>query len=171
MGTGGRMAADKEALKLYVAGQQKFHDELTTAHIGVINRIVTYIGAVLAFLTFLYIGALDTTKSVAERLFIPDELYGKIFYVAGLFFILLALGRLIHGFRPNGTWSVGFRSSDINEIEEMDEEAYLIKLKNDNDEARKSNISQYEKAFGSLKAAFYPLLIGAIVLIVLRYFQ
>jgi hypothetical protein len=170
-GNEGHVAVDKEALKHYVSEQHRFHDELTKANDAIKNKIVAYIGAIFAFLAFIYVGALDATKTVPERLFIPDELYGKIFYAAGLFFILLALGKLIHGSRPSGYWSVGFQSSDLENIEIMEEEEYLVKLKNDNDDARKENLRQYDKSYAALKDAFYPMLLGAIILVVLRYFQ
>ncbi len=165
------MAVDKKTLRIYINEQRHFHDELTTANLSLKNKIATYIGAILAFMAFLYVGALDESKTVLERLFIPDELYGKIFYAAGLLFLLMALGKLINGSRPNGTWSVGYESSDINSIEIMKEEDYLIKLKNDNDNARKSNILQYNSKFTSLKDSFYPMLLGATIMIVIRYFQ
>lgn len=165
------MALDKETLRLYIHEQSRFHDELTSSSNGAKTKIATYIGTILALFAFLYAGALDPTKTVLQRLFIPDELYGKIFYAIGLFFLLFALGKLIHGARPNGFWSVGYQSSDLIDVESMSETDYLIKLKNNNDEARASNIDQYNKKFVALKDAFFPMLIGAIIMIVLRYFQ
>jgi hypothetical protein len=165
------MATDKKALKLYIEEQRRYHDELTTAYTSVRTKMVTYIGAGLAFLAFLYAGALDTTKTTLERLFIPDELYGKVFYVFGLFLVLYALGKLIHGSRPNGVWTVAVDSKDVSAIENMSEEGYLIKLKNGYEDARKDNIVQYNYHHSSFKDAFHPLILGAIILIVLRYFQ
>ena len=165
------MPIDKNTLKTYIEGQQRYHDELSASNNSVKSRIATYIGLILALLAFLYVGALDESKTVLERLFIPDELYGKIFYVAGLFFLLMALGRLINGSRPSGSWSVGHQSADVAEVENMKEEDYLIKLKNDNDDSRLYNLNQYNEQFDALKKSFYPMLLGAIIMIVLRYFQ
>jgi hypothetical protein len=163
--------ADKEAIKLYIEEQRRYHDELTAANIAVRTKTVSYIGALLAFLAFLYSGALDANKSAAERLFIPDELYGKIFYFFGLFLVLYALGKLVHSSRPNGTWTVAVASKDTEAIEEMSEEAYLLKLKDDYESARQDNVRQYTAHWSAFKDAFYPLLLGVIILIVLRYFQ
>lgn len=162
---------DTKALKIYIAEQERFHDELTAANAGLKVRLTTYIGAILALLAFLYVSALDSSKTPQARLFIPHELYGQIFYITGLFFILYALGRLIHGMRPNGFWSVGYDSTDLKKVESLSEEEYLMKLKNDNDNARRSNVDDYNRRQSSLKDAFYPMLIGAIMMIVLRYFQ
>ncbi len=165
------MAIDKKAIKLYIEEQRLYHNELTSANIAVRNKTVTYIGATLALLAFLYAGALNTDKTTLQRLFIPEELYGKIFYFFGLFLVLYALGKLIHGSRPNGVWTVAVESKDAKLVENMSEEDYLVKLKDDYENTRADNIQQYNSHHTAFKDAFYPLLLGAIILIVLRYFQ
>lgn len=163
--------ADTDSLKTYIAEQQRYHDELTQANRGIRTKNGTYIGATLALLAFLYSGAVDSTKSTAERLFIPNELYGQVFYFFGLVLVLFSLGKLIHGARPNGTWTVAVESKDTHLIENMSSKDYLIKLKNDYENARQLNVQQFEKNVTTFKDAFYPLLLGAIILIILRYFQ
>lgn len=163
--------ADKEAVKHYIEEQRRYHDELTSANIAVRTKTVTYIGAALAFLAFIYSGALDASKTTLERLFIPEELYGRIFYFFGLFLVLYALGKLAYSSRPNGSWTVAVDSKDVKAIEDMSEEDYLIKLKDNYENARQDNVRQYSAHWTALKDAFYPLLLGAIILIVLRYFQ
>lgn len=165
------MAADKNTIIRYIDEQRRFHDELTSSFNGLRSKIATYIGLILAFLAFLYAGALDENKTTLQRLFIPEELYGKVFYSLGLFMILYALGKLIHGARPNGQWSVAFQSSDYTEIENMTELDYLLKQKNDYEASRKENVTTHNKKHEAVRDSFYPLLLGAIVLIVLRYFQ
>lgn len=162
---------DIKTLKAYIEEQRRFHDELTRSYEMLRTKIVTQIGGTLALLAFLYAGALDTTKTTLERLFIPPELYGKIFYYLGLFFILYSLGKVIHGARPNGVWTVAYQSQDNKPVESMAHKDYLIKLKNDYDKARADNAVQYSKKYEAYKDAFYPLLAGAIIMIVLRYFQ
>ncbi|HEV2402854.1 MAG TPA: hypothetical protein VGS08_01495 [Candidatus Saccharimonadales bacterium] len=165
------MATDIKTIKLYIEEQRRYHDELTLANITARAKIITYTGAVLALLAFLYVGALDSRKTVAQKLFIPQQLYGKLFYYFGLFAVLYALGKLIHGSRPSGIWTVAVESKDVSTVETMSEESYLIKLKNDYEVARKSNIQQYDRRQTALGDSFYPMLMGAIILIVLRYFQ
>jgi hypothetical protein len=165
------MAVDKETLKHYIQEQRRYHDELTSSYQSLRTKIITYIGAVLALFAFLYAGALDAAKTTQQRLFIPNELYGKIFYYFGLFLVLYALGKLVHGARPNGSWGVAMDSNDARVIESMTEEEYLIKLKDDHEKMRRYNLDQHEQKLVAIKDSFYPLLLGAIILIALRYFQ
>jgi|GEM_PF-932159 len=165
------VAPDKKALKLYIKEQQRYHDELTSSYGELRTKIQAYIGAILAFLAFLYAGALDAHKTTLQRLFIPDALYGKIFYFFGLFLIFYGLGKLVHGSRPKGVWTVALQSKDVKNVERMSEAEYLINLKDSYEDARRDNIRQYNTKADSFRDAFYPLLLGAIIMIVLRYFQ
>ena len=165
------MASNKETLKTYIAEQQRYHDELTRNYQHKQTKIVTYIGAILAFLAFLYSGALNSAEPTLIRLFIPEELYGQIFYVAGLFMLIYALSKLIHGARPNGEWTVAINSKDVKMVEETSEDDYLLKLKDDYESARSDNIIQNNKKHLAIRDSFYPMLMGAIIMIVLRYFQ
>ncbi len=165
------MVVDKEALRIYIEEQRLYHAELTSSWLGKHTRIVTYIGAILALLAFLYAGALDSSQSTKVRLFIPDEIYGQVFYAFGLFLLLYALGKLIHGARPSGAWTVAVESKDVHVVESLTEEEYLVKLKNDYEAARKDNIVLNSRKHEAIKDSYYPMLLGAIILIVLRYFQ
>ena len=109
-----------EILKSTLAEQQRFHDELTNSFDDTKNRIVVYIGAILAILTFLYSGAIDTSKGVRERLFIPEELYGIIFYFFGLTCILYALLVLVRAMKMDTQWEVYTDTSDRRIIGSID---------------------------------------------------
>lgn len=163
---------DKEAVKLYIEEQRRYHDELTNSYLGKTRKIITYIGAIFALLAFLYAGALDPHKHTTKaKLFIPDQLYGQIFYAFGLFLLLYALGKLIHAARPAGAWTVAIQSKDVEAVESWTEEEYLVKLKNDYEDARKDNIELNDTKHDAIRESYYPMLLGAIILIVLRYFQ
>ena len=110
-----------EILKSTLAEQQRFHDELTNSFDDTKNRIVVYIGAILAGLAFLYSGAIDTSKGVRERLFIPEELYGIIFYFFGLTCILYALFVLIRAMKMDTQWEVYTDTSDRRIIGSIDD--------------------------------------------------
>lgn len=165
------MAAKKTATREFIRQQERFHDELTAEKNRIKTKNYTYIAAIFTFFAFIYSSALNDSKPVQDRLFIPDELYGIIFYAAGLFFLMYALGKLIHGARPYGVWYVGYESEDAEAVETMSEDDYMVKLKNDNETAHERNIAQYNKHYIAVKDSFYPMVIGAIVLVVLRYFQ
>ena len=109
-----------EILKSTLAEQQRFHDELTNSFDDTKNRIVVYIGAILAILTFLYSGAIDTSKGVRERLFIPEELYGIIFYFFGLTCILYVFFVLVCAMKMDTQWEVYTDTSDRRIIGSID---------------------------------------------------
>ena len=166
------MAIDKESIRLYIEEQRRYHDELTHSFSVQKTRIYAYIGAILAVLAFLYSGALDENKTTTrEKLFIPDELYGQVFYAFGLFLLLYALGKLVQGARPNSIWTVALQSKDYKKVESKSEGEYLVELKDYYEDARSSNIVQYSEKHEALRDSFYPMLLGAIILVVLRYFQ
>ena len=162
-------------LQLALEEQRRFHDELTTSFDGQRNKIVYFIATALAILTFLYSGATDSAKSISERLFIPDELYGIIFYFFGLFSLLYALVELIKGARPDTQWEVPSDAieqhalGDVND--QISKKAFLQSLVNEYEVSSTKNLTVHGKKSEAIKSAFFPLLIGAIILVVLRFFQ
>lgn len=164
-----------DILKASLDEQRRFHDELTSAFRNERNKIVYFIGTILAILTFLYAGATDTTKTVAERLFIPDELYGLIFYFAGLFSLMYALVSLIRGARPDTQWNVPsdvIEESVLNKVDRtMTEQDFLQRLVDEYEQSTSMNLKVHTKKSEAIRTSFFPLLIGAIILIVLRFFQ
>lgn len=77
----------------------------------------------------------------------------------------------MHGARPGAIWSVPFTQSDYANLSEKDEREYLLNLKNEYIEKTESNLIVHGKKSVALKDSFYPLLLGAIILVALRYFQ
>jgi hypothetical protein len=165
----------KEVLEIAVTEQRRFHDELTSSYRSLRLKIITFIGAVLTLLAFLYAspdsGPEAKGLSALERLFIPDSLYGKIFYAIGLGCLLYALARLVHGAKPNALWHVPFSSDDYKNLNEKDPEKFLQTLKNEYAKSIETNLVEHSKRSEAITESFYPLLVGAIILIVLRYFQ
>lgn len=163
-----------EVLRIAVEEQRRFHDELTSSFRGLRNKTLSFIGATLALLTFLYAGASSSdggNLTTAERLFIPHELYGLIFYFVGLSCIIYALGKLVHGAKPDAVWSVPLEQRDYANLIEDDERRFLQKLKDEYVAKTEENLQVHAKKSEALKDSFYPLLVGAILLVVLRYFQ
>ena len=164
-----------KVLKVAVNEQRRFHDELTGSFRGLRTKIITFIGAILALLTFLYAGATTTkvpeTRSTVDRLFFPSELYGQIFYLVGLTCLIYALAKLVHGAKPDAQWSVPFEQSDFASLKDTDERVYLEKLKDEYVKATDNNLRMHAKKSEAMKDSFYPMLVGGILLVVLRYFQ
>ena len=137
-----------EILKSTLAEQQRFHDELTNSFDDTKNRIVVYIGAILAILTFLYSGAIDTSKGVRERLFISEELYGIIFYFFGLTCILYALFVLVRAMKMDTQWEVYTDTSDRRIIGSIDnrltKREYLQEMVNGYEDASEKNLKSHK---------------------------
>jgi hypothetical protein len=164
-----------ELLQIALAEQRRFHDELTASYRGLRNKILYFIGAILAVMTFLYAGATDDAKSVSERLFIPSELYGVIFYFFGLFCLIYALFTLVKGARPDTQWNVPTDTIEEHVIgkvnSKMRQADFLQEIVDEYETSSKLNLTVHGNKSEAIRSSFFPLLIGAIILVVLRFFQ
>lgn len=155
--------------------QRRFHDEVTRSFESIRNKIVYYIGAILATLTFLYSGALDNSKTTRQKLFIPTELYGVIFYFFGLACVIFALFALFKGMRPDIRWNVYTETNERKVIgcvnRDMTECEYLQELVNGYQDHTNKNLVSHEKKSKASKESFFPMIIGVTILVVLRFFQ
>lgn len=167
-------APSSDVLEVAVTEQRRLHDELSSSFKGLRTKILTFIGAILALLTFLYAGASaagSDEASVRERLFIPQELYGVIFYFVGLVCLVYALAKLIHGARPGARWHAPLELQDYELLSGKDKQKFLLHLKDDYVRTTKENLRTHAEKSEAVQGSFYPLLLGAILLVVLRYFQ
>lgn len=155
--------------------QRRFHDELTHSYDTIKSKTVLYIGAILAVLTFLYSGALNESKTMRERLFIPAELYGMLFYFFGLACIAYALFILIRSMRSVVRWEVYTDITEKRVVNGIDEELgqreYLQDMVDGYEGATERNLKLHAAKYDAIKNAFSPMVGGAIILIVLRFFQ
>lgn len=155
--------------------QRRFHDEITRSFDNMKSKIILYIGAILAVLTFLYSGALDAGKSMKERLFIPDELYGMLFYFFGVACLTFALFVLIRAMRINIQWEIFTETAERRVIGGIDRtmtrEQYFQEMVDGYESATNKNLKAHGIKAVALKTAFSPMVGGAIILVVLRFFQ
>lgn len=155
--------------------QRRFHDEIKHSFDNLKSKVVLYIGATLAILTFLYSGALDESKGMRERLFIPVELYGMLFYFFGLACLAYALFILIRSMRAVAQWEVFTDTADrriINGIDEkLTQREYLQDMVDGYEKATANNLREHKLKYDAAKNAFSPMIGGAIILVVLRFFQ
>ena len=155
--------------------QRRFHDEITSSFESIKSKIVLYIGALLAVLTFLYSGALDDKKSMQARLFIPTELYGMLFYFFGLLCVGYALFILIRSMRKVAQWEVFSDTADGRIVGGLDKKLgkkeYLQSMVDGYDKATNNNLTEHKNKYDAIKNAFSPMIGGAIILVVLRFFQ
>ncbi len=140
---------------------RRMYDEICDHYTGTKNRILTFLAGALGLLGFLYGGG---------DLFIPEQIYGKVFYWIGLGSYIVATGLLIVAVQPI-LWHM---PTDFKEHKKtrystlLDFQEYVI------DEYINS-ISQNqigdEKKKKLLTIAFALLTLGAIVLVVLKNFK
>src|SRR4051812_24138100 len=79
-------------LRIAIEEQRRVYDELNEATASIKIKILTLTGAGLALLTFLY----ANPSNLKNPLFIPPQIYGKIFYIVGLILTLGSLGMLLY---------------------------------------------------------------------------
>jgi hypothetical protein len=153
----------KEILKIAIEEQRRVCDWITHNYDNVRNKILALLGGGLAALTFLY--ASD------GGLFIPEEVYGKIFYFSGLFLTLMALSTLIAALRPM-PWEFTIEDKELNKIDTVSSELeYLQYTKEKHMEAYKLNIHTYEYKQRLFNFSLYPLVFGAMILTVIKLFS
>lgn len=155
--------------------QRRFHDEITKSFDNIKSKIVLYIGAMLAVLTFLYSSALDENKSMRDRLFIPTELYGMLFYFFGLACMIYALFVLIRAMRTDTQWEVYTETAErriVGSVDnKLDQREYLQEMVDGYEVATNKNLGAHGIKAVAIRTAFSPMIGGAIILVVLRFFQ
>lgn len=142
--------------------QRQFHAEITSSFENIKSKTVLYIGAILAILTFLYSGALNEEKSMRERLFIPVELYGMLFYFFGLACIAYALAILVRSMMKAPQWEVYTETADRRIIGGIDatlsRKEYLQEMVDGYENATNSNLKAHRVKYDALKNSFSPMI-------------
>lgn len=149
-----------EILEITIEEMRRVHDWLDQAYVRMKSRIITYLGGGLVALTFLYSGG-DT--------FIPPQVYGKIFYFVGLGLVLGALIVLFIALLPRH-WEFSIEDTDLEELSFVTKRDYVEYVKNRYMTSYKMNLNTYESNHKLLNRGFFPLIIGAIILTVLKIF-
>lgn len=151
---------DIESQKLTIEEIRRTLDWLEKAYASVKNKTLTFMGGGLALLTFLYSGG---------NLFFPHEFYGRVFYVTGLILVLGALVMLFFSMLPR-RWEFTIDRKDIQDMNFQDYEHYLQYVVSNYLTAYEQNLTTYNKNHKVLNLSFYPLVFGAIILVVLKIF-
>jgi len=124
-------------------------------------KILTLLGGGLAALTFLYSDG---------KLFIPAQIYGRIFYFAALAFIIAALTFLVTSLKPLH-WEFPIEDKDLLKIHKVPSKLdYLIYMRDKYMECYTINISAYEYKQKLFNISLYPLIFGVIILVVIKLF-
>jgi len=155
------------SLELAIEEQRKDYEVLQHLYQGVKNTTAIKLAASLATLTYLY--ASTSGDTLQQRLFIPSEPYGIIFYAFGLVLLLFGIATLLLSFAKSMQWSTAYD----NEQEEsliLDYEKYLHYMRKRYLKVSRTNAATYERRFVLVSMSFLPLVLGAIILLVLKTF-
>ena len=151
----------EEVLEIAIAEQRRVYDHLCESYQHVKIKILTFLGGGLALLTFLYS---DGTT------FIPPQVYGRIFYFIGLTLLVSALIMLFVAIRPT-YWEVPTESVDLRKLDYDSPKDYLNYVKERYLICWDINRKAFQTKQKLLDFAFYPLIFGAIILVVLKIFK
>lgn len=151
---------EDEILNITIEELRRTLSWLDEAYNRVKTKTLTFIGAGLALLTFLY---------ASGDIFFPAEAYGQIFYSIGLALIISAVIMLFASMWPR-TWLFTVDAEDLDDMNFEDKTHYLQYVKDNYLKAYKANSTTYAKNHKILHMAFFPLVIGAIILVVLKIF-
>lgn len=148
-------------LRIAIEEQRREYDLLNDAKHRVAAKTLTLAGAGLALLTFLY---------SSGKLFIPNEMYGKVFYAVGALLTLGAVSVLLYATKPAGRWELPPEVGHLENLNEKDERRYLEYVKDRYLACYQLNAKHYQTKQRLMNMSFYPLVFGAIILIVIRIF-
>ena len=155
------VAADadrKEVLELALEELRIIYGRLDESLATVKLRTLTFLGAALALLTYLY-GQGD--------LFIPNEQYGRVFYFLGLGMLLSSIGFLLRSIKSMA-WSVPIESK-LGKMRGHKTRLGLLELIVDEYlECMAGNIVKYERKAAYLNYGFVLSLCGGILLLVIK---
>jgi hypothetical protein len=162
------MSIRDNVLELTLQELQKKYNKICQDYDSARIKILTLFGGGLVFLSFLYSG-----KDASGRadIFFPPNMDGRIFYIIGLALFLGALCIFFWAIRPS-MWAMPTEASEIARLEERynTRNKFLIYLKDEYTEAIEFCMKQHEHKVKLLDIGTTMLFIGAIILLVLKYF-
>lgn len=123
-------------------------------------KTLTFLAATFALLTYLYGGS---------DLFIPAQVYGRVFYFIGLGLVLAAAIIFLLGLKP-ATYTLTTTIKKLRNISEKSETDYLEYVKSEYVDSFVHNSKIYEAKHALFNVGFIFLVIGAFILIVIKTF-
>lgn len=152
----------EEILKLTIEEQRRVYDCVDSNYQQIKTRTIVFLGAGFAVMTFLY---------SSGDIFFPEQLYGRIFY-------FVALGLVITGFcllfvaLQTAQWEFPTEKTRLSKLADFRSRiAYLEYVKDRYLACYDRNIAICEKKHRLLSTSFYPLVIGATILVLLKIFK
>lgn len=162
------MAIDKEILEVTIEELRRRYDKICQDYDTARIKILTLFGGGLAFLSFLYSGK---TQEGRADIFFPTNLDERIFYIIGLGLFLAAICIFFWAIRPSD-WALPLSVSEVSKLEEHynTKDKILEYVKDEYLTATNFCMNQLAIKVKLLDTGANMLFIGAIILLVLKYF-
>lgn len=139
---------------------RRMHEEVCDIYKNIRTKTITFLGGGLALLSFLYGGG---------DLFIPKEIYGRIFYSVGFVFYMSSLFLLFLAAQPV-LWRLPTKIKKHKEMKFSTYLEFLVYIKNEYTDALNINFAHNEKKQKYLNSATVLLASGAILLLIIKSF-
>lgn len=156
-----------DAIALIIEEQKSDHNYL----LHIYNRLRATEGLLLTgafgIVAYLYYGASDGDKiGISQRLFVPEEDYGKVIYFMAAAFFVYGICKLMIKVFGNNPWMTPY------EITKTDYKYTPLEVSKYFSEKYKEtfawNMERYDKRKNELGFLFYCILVSAIILIVIK---
>lgn len=155
------------SLELAIEEQRRDYDFLQNLQSDVKIKTITFLGASLGLLGYLYTTA--ERGSIQQRLFIPNQIYGMIFYAFGLVMLLAAVTLLMIALYKNHSWQTAYDNNQ--EDSYLDNyQSYLEYMSKRYLKISINNSKTYEQRRQLLNLSFMPMVLGSIILLLLKTF-
>lgn len=156
-----------ESLKLIIDEQRRDYDYLRHIYDRLRSTESILLTAAFGIIAYLYYTAPAGSKtSIAQRLFVPTEDYGKVIYFMAAGFFIFGIFKLIFNVFGNNPWQTAYETPKTDySYKHIDTLRYVKKRY---DECFEYNSVAYIKRKKELVFLFYSILISAIILIVIK---
>lgn len=154
------MATSKEINRIAIDELRRSYDSVQRAVDQLRIKTITFIAATFALMTYLYSDG---------NLFIPIELYGKIFYFMGLGATLTSIAIFLLQLRPH-LWMLTTEIKELKNIKQSTEEDYLEYVKSEYIDCYVHNARTYEIKHKYFNIGFILLVFGAFTLLTIKTF-
>ncbi len=151
---------DKAVNRIAIEELRRSYDIMHRAVDQLRVKTLTFIAATFGLLTFLYRDG---------DLFIPPQLYGRIFYFVGFFSLITALIIFLLGLMPY-PWKLTTEIKQLKNIRQNNEDEYLEYVRGEYIDSFTNNARVYENKHSSFNLGFILLVVGAFTLIVIKTF-
>lgn len=148
-------------LEIAVEEQRRVYDKMFDNYQQVKSRTLVFLAAGFALMTFLY---------ASGDIFFPKQTYGQIFYLAALGLVIFGFCALFIALQA-ARWEYPTEKSRLQTLDFPSKVEYLEYIKDRYILCYTLNVTVCEKKHMLLRISFYPLIIGATILVLLKIFK